>query len=114
MVKIVNPDELEEYSPARHYDIFNRQIVGKPMGAEKMSVALGRIVPGGWAEIHTHDDSEHCHYMLKGEVVITMPDDSIKVSAGQAVWTGVREPHGMRNESNQEALYVVISAPLSP
>ncbi|MBI4282547.1 MAG: cupin domain-containing protein [Chloroflexi bacterium] len=114
MVKVIKPEESEEYSPPRHYDIFNRQIVGRAMGAEKMSVALGRISPGGWAEIHTHDSSEHCHYILQGEVVVTMPNGSIKVTAGQAVWTGVREPHGMRNETNQDALYLVISAPLSP
>jgi|GEM_PF-2558409 quercetin dioxygenase-like cupin family protein len=113
MVKVINPEELEEYSPAKHYDIFNRQIVGSPMGADKTSVALGRIVPGGLAEIHTHDNSEHCHYMLKGEIVITMPDDSIEITAGQAVWTGVNEPHGMSNESTEEALYLVISAPLA-
>ena len=113
MVKIIRPEELEEYSPARHYDIFNRQIVGRPMGAEKMSVALGRIEPGGWAEIHTHDNSEHCHYMLQGDVIITMPNESVKVTEGQAVWTGVGEAHGMSNEGTQEALYLVISAPLS-
>lgn len=114
MVKVIKPEELEEYSPPRHYDIFNRQMVGRTMGAEKMSVALGRISPGGWAEIHTHDSSEHCHYILKGEVVVTMPNGSINVTEGQAVWTGVREPHGMRNETNQDALYLVISAPLAP
>ena len=114
MVKVIKPEELEEYSPPRHYDIFNRQMVGRPMGAEKMSVALGRISPGGWAEIHSHDGSEHCHYILKGEVIVTMPNGSVKVSEGQAVWTGVREPHGMRNETAQDALYLVISAPLAP
>ncbi len=112
MVKVVSPEELEEFSPPRHYDIFNRQIVGRPIGAEKMGVALGRIVPGGWAEIHTHENSEHCHYVLKGEVVVTTPDGNITVKAGQAVWTAVMEPHGMRNVSSEEALYLVITAPL--
>ena len=112
MVKIIDPEELEEYSPDRHYDIFNRQMVGRVMGAEKMGVALGRIKPGGWAEIHTHEDSEHCHYLLKGGVTITTPDKTIEVVQGQAVWTGAKEPHGMINNGNQEALYLVISAPI--
>jgi len=113
MVKIISLESLDEYSPPRHYDIFNKQIVGRSMGAEKMSVALGRIEPGGWAEIHTHDNSEHCHFMLKGEVTVTMPNDNIRVQEGQAVWTGANEAHGMKNEGSQEALYLVVSAPLS-
>lgn len=41
-----------------------------------------------------------------------MPDESNKVMQGQAVWTGSKEPHGMINNSDQEALYLVISVPI--
>ena len=111
MVQIINPEELEGYSPPRHNDVINKRMVGERIGSSKMSVSLGRMSPGGLTEMHSHNNSEQFHYVLKGEITITSTDGNFKLTEGRAVWAAVGEPHGMMNESNHDALYLVFTAP---
>ena len=114
MVKVINPEELEGYSPPGHNDTINKRMVGKNIGSVKMTVSLGRMAPGGLTEIHSHDSSEQFHYVLKGEVTITSPDGNLKLTEGRACWAAAGEPHGMMNETDQDNIYLVFTAPTTP
>ena len=113
MAKMINPEELEEFTPPGHGGVVNKQIAGKNTGALKMGLSLGRMAPGGLTEMHSHDSAEQLHYVLKGEVTITGPDGSFKLTEGRAVWTPIGEPHGMMNETDQDNVYLVFTAPIS-
>ena len=111
MVKIIDPEEMEGYSPLGHNAVVNKQMVGKNIGSSKMNAALGRMAPGGLTEMHSHDNSEQFHYVLKGEVTITSPDGNFKLAEGRGCWSAAGELHGMLNETSQDSIYLVFTAP---
>ncbi len=111
MVKMIDPEVLEGYSPPGHNAVVNKQMVGKKTGSVRMNAALGRMAPGGLTEIHSHENAEQFHYVLKGEITITSPDGNFKLTEGRACWSGAGEPHGMMNETAQEITYLVFTAP---
>ena len=111
MVKVIRPEELEEYSPPGHNDVISKQLVGKGMGASKMTVSLGRISPGGLVDTHSHEHSEQCYYIIRGEITVTSVNGSTKLTEGMVFWIGTSEPHGMSNESQADALYISFTAP---
>ncbi|MFC1906388.1 cupin domain-containing protein [Chloroflexota bacterium] len=110
MPKVINPQELEGYSPPGHGGVINKQMVDKNTGSLKIKVAMGRQAPGGITEMHSHDSSEQLHFVLKGEVTITGPDGNFKITEGMAVLTPPGEAHGMMNETDQDNHYLVVSA----
>jgi quercetin dioxygenase-like cupin family protein len=98
---------------ARHEGVSMKVIVDKSTGSQSMWVGIGQFAAGGEVDIHTHEHSEHCYYILKGEIIVTDNVGRHRITEGMGCWIAMNEPHGMVNESNETAVYFVVSAPSS-
>lgn len=110
MVEHIKPEGLKEFTPPAHDFVVNKQLVGKHIGSTKMTVTLGRMAPGGDTAQHKHDE-EQCHYVLSGEITITSPEGNFVVKPGECSWYAPGQLHGMKNESKNDCVYLVITAP---
>ena len=112
-MKVINPEEVETFVPADHFNMISRTLVGKEIGATKISVGLGTIRPGGGSAKHSHENSEQCHYVLRGELTVTTEQGTKIIQAGMVGWTAAGEDHEVRNNGKEDAHYLVITAPPS-
>jgi mannose-6-phosphate isomerase-like protein (cupin superfamily) len=78
-----------------------------------LSVIQERMPPGNAEVRHFHHRAQQFFYILAGEAVIEVDGRSMTLSAGQGVSIPVGKPHQMKNESNADVHFLVISQPPS-
>ncbi|MBI2909284.1 MAG: cupin domain-containing protein [Chloroflexi bacterium] len=113
-MQVIDPEELAEYVPANHLNMVSRRLIGREMGATKLNVVLAVMHPGGFAPRHSHENSEHCHYVLTGELTITTAQGARTLGAGMIEWIPPGEEHEVRNNGAEDVRYIGITAPPSP
>ena len=111
MVRIIDPGLIQGNSLPGHATVVSRSLVGRDPASLTMTVSIGTMAPGGVTELHKHDQSEHFHFMLKGDVTITTPDSNFVLKEGMGCWTAMGELHGMMNETDKESVYMAVTAP---
>ena len=111
MFAVIKPEELSGNSGAGHNGITLKPIVGKNMGSAGLSVNLVEVEPGGVLDAHRHQISEHCYYILEGEMLVVTDTSRLLLTQGMAIWIGPNELHGIANESNKPTKYLAITAP---
>ena len=85
---------------------------GKNVGAQKLSMNVATIPPGGVAYAHIHVDFEVMLYILEGKVRHEYgPDLSIKVEneAGDFIFIEPGVPHEVCNMSETEEVVAVVA-----
>jgi len=110
-MRVINPEELETRAPAGHFDVVTRRLISKEIGATKLRISQGVIQPGGGSIRHTHEDSEQCFYILRGELTVTSEQGSKTIHTGMIAWTPAGEGHEMRNNGKEDTHYLSITAP---
>jgi len=110
---IVDPNRLEGYSPPKHYLTTLKELAGPSTGSKGLAVRLGQVEPGGGAELHTHDDSDHCFCVLEGILTVTDGKESWTVKAGQSLYIAPGEPHQVTNQGGGLLRYLVITSPIT-
>ena len=72
------------------------------------------FAPPGNAEIrHMHHQSRQFMYVLSGEITIEVEHDTLVLKAGEGIEIPPQTYHQFRNESQDDARYLVISSPRS-
>jgi len=75
---------------------------------------IEEAMPPGTAEIsHYHNDTRQFFYMLSGELIVTMADDSHTLPALSGLEVAPRVPHRVQNCGREVAKFLVISVPPS-
>lgn len=73
---------------------------------------ISERMPSGTAEVrHSHSRARQFFYMLSGEVVMEIDGQIEILAAHQGVEIAPGVPHQIRNESGQDAEFLVISQP---
>ncbi len=79
----------------------------------QLSVIQERM-PAGTAEVrHFHHRAQQFFYVLAGTAVMEVESRSIVLTAGEGIWIPAGTPHQMRNDSDDEVHFLVISQPPS-
>ena len=78
-----------------------------------LSVIQERM-PSGASEIrHFHHQAQQFFYILSGNAEMEVEGETHSLAAGQGIWVPAGVPHQMKNQSNSDVHFLVISQPPS-
>jgi mannose-6-phosphate isomerase-like protein (cupin superfamily) len=80
---------------------------------DDLSVIQERVPPGRFEVRHLHRKARQFFYILSGEATMVLGNQPIKLTANQAIEIPPGAAHQFRNDSNEEVVFLVISAPKS-
>lgn len=69
------------------------------------------LLPGQAQKVHAHDDSDKVYYVLEGTGRFTVGEEEEDLGEGWAVIARAGEPHGIRNETEENLVLLVTMAP---
>lgn len=69
------------------------------------------LLPGQAQKVHAHEGSDKIYYVLEGAGRFTVGDEEQELSAGNAVIARAGEPHGVRNDTEENLVILVTMAP---
>ncbi len=67
--------------------------------------------PGQMQKVHSHAENDKIYYIVRGELKVIVGEESRVLTPGQAVLAAAGEPHGVVNESSEDAISLVFMAP---
>jgi quercetin dioxygenase-like cupin family protein len=79
-------------------------------GAEKLSITLVEMEPGGFQHSH-HHDPEQMYYILEGSGWMTVDGEEQKVEAGDCLFFPSQAEHGLNNSDDGVLRYLSASSP---
>jgi oxalate decarboxylase/phosphoglucose isomerase-like protein (cupin superfamily) len=87
------------------------RIYSGPLACENFAFLVNRQLPGKGGSHHAHDGAEEVYVLLQGEAVLRVGDEDIAMKPLDAVRVQPQVLHSTRNESTEDALWLVIGAP---
>lgn len=69
------------------------------------------LMPGQEQKVHTHDSSDKIYYVLQGSARFTIANEEQDLGPGNAVIARAGDPHGVRNDTGENAVLLVTMAP---
>ncbi len=69
------------------------------------------LLPGQSQKVHAHEDSDKVYYVLEGTGRFTVDDEERDLPQGHAVIAPAGEPHGVRNDTQENLVILVTMAP---
>ncbi len=69
------------------------------------------LLPGQAQKVHAHEGSDKIYYVLQGAGRFTVGDEERDLGEGHAVIARAGEPHGVRNETDENLVLLVTMAP---
>ncbi|GAA1150585.1 helix-turn-helix domain-containing protein [Nesterenkonia lutea] len=84
-----------------------------PRGVKNFALMVSVLHPGQGSgeELYAHTGDEECVYVLTGEVVIRTEEKEYELSSGDVLALEPRRPHGYKNQGQNEAKLLWITAP---
>lgn len=67
--------------------------------------------PGQQQKVHTHAENDKVYYVLRGRLRVTVGRDDRDLSVDEMALAAAGEPHGIANDSDQDAVCLVFMAP---
>ncbi len=89
---------------------------GKPAKANqfqsgRMFVDYYMLAPGDEQKPHVHADNDKLYFVLEGSGRFLVGDQEHLLGAGEGCVAGAGEPHGVRNDSGEHLVLLVVMAP---
>jgi mannose-6-phosphate isomerase-like protein (cupin superfamily) len=69
------------------------------------------LLPGQSQKVHAHEGSDKVYYVLRGTGHFSVGEEERDLSEGNAVIARAGDPHGVRNETQQDLVILVTMAP---
>ena len=69
------------------------------------------LLPGQAQKVHAHEGSDKIYYVIEGTGRFTVGDEETDLDRGNAVIARSGEPHGVRNETQENLVLLVTMAP---
>jgi mannose-6-phosphate isomerase-like protein (cupin superfamily) len=98
---------------AEHYDWGDGCEGWRLATGPELSVILERIPPGGAELKHYHDRARQCFFVLSGRATMEIGDQRLELQAQQACTVLPGVPHSITNPTEEDLMFLVISAPTS-
>lgn len=80
---------------------------------DDLSVIQERVPPGKLEAKHFHRTSRQFFFILEGQATIEVDGNAVVLNKHQGIEIAPTVPHQFRNESNNDVVFLVISAPKS-
>lgn len=78
-----------------------------------LSIIQERVPPGGSEVKHYHEKSHQFFFVLSGEATLEIEDQKIVLGPHQGLSVPPRVSHSLRNETDQDLSFIVVSSPMS-
>lgn len=69
------------------------------------------LLPGQSQKVHSHEGSDKVYYVLEGTGHFTVSGEERDLTEGHAVLAPAGEPHGVRNDTEENLVLLVTMAP---
>jgi mannose-6-phosphate isomerase-like protein (cupin superfamily) len=69
------------------------------------------LLPGQSQKVHAHEGSDKVYYVLRGTGSFTVGEEKRDLGEGHAVIARAGDPHGVRNETQEDLIILVTMAP---
>ena len=83
------------------------------LATEDLSVIEERMPPGTFEQRHRHARARQFFYVLEGEATLELDGSVQRLHRGEGLHVSPGSAHQMRNESQGDVRFVVVSAPKS-
>jgi quercetin dioxygenase-like cupin family protein len=88
-----------------------RNVVNKDgTGAPRIILLSSELPPGKVHLLHRHPNVEQIMYVLKGSCIALSEEEPVRLKEGDAVFIAQGEWHGIRNDTDEPAVTLVIYA----
>jgi quercetin dioxygenase-like cupin family protein len=77
---------------------------------ERMFCDVYCLLPGQAQKVHAHDDADKIYVVLSGRPTAILGDEERALEGGQAAWAPAGVPHGVRNDTAEQATLLVFQA----
>lgn len=112
---ILTKSHIDAIPEIKHVHQFNDNAIRHTIslsdivGLTKFGLHLVRVAPGNeTTQHHSHEESDEFIYMLSGELSLRYGDENYPLNAGDFVgFPAHGAAHSMRNESNDDAVYLM-------
>ena len=81
------------------------------VNTDELSIIVEKMPPQTFEDMHYHCKSRQFFYVLSGEAVMNLSNESEKLTAGMGIEVSPMEAHQMANISETETEFIVISMP---
>ena len=69
------------------------------------------LLPGQAQKVHAHEGSDKVYYVLRGTGRFSVGEEERDLGEGHAVIARAGDPHGVRNETQEDLVLLVAMAP---
>lgn len=80
-------------------------------GNAKQSLAEARLPPGRKTRLHKHHLTEELYYIIKGNAIMILGDQTFVVSTGDTIAIPPGTPHSLENHSPEELVLLCCCSP---
>jgi transcriptional regulator with XRE-family HTH domain len=67
--------------------------------------------PGASCERPSSYPGEECGFILKGELTVTVGEETVRLKVGDSIHYQRHQPHAWRNEGNEECIVIWVASP---
>lgn len=109
-MEFISKDSIVEFE---NPGVISRQLINPDNShSDKVTVTEVHLKPGAKQGRHTHEFSEQIWYALKGNGKLLLADNEERIfTAGDAVRFESNDIHGLYNDSDEEFIYISVTAP---
>ena len=87
------------------------RIYSGPLACENFAFIVNRQEPGDQGVMHAHDVAEEVYVLLSGRASFLTEDEVVPLEPLDAVRVAAGIQHTTRNDSDEDAMWLVIGAP---
>jgi mannose-6-phosphate isomerase-like protein (cupin superfamily) len=98
--------QVETHQPFQRYDGFQLALLAQ---TSELNIRVNRLEDR--IKRHTHPSSHHFLYFIKGQVEISVGDQTRGVGAGDFVTIPRGTPHAMHSVGDSEAVFLDVASP---
>lgn len=98
---------------AKHYQWGDQCDGWHLLDSPALSVIQERMPPGASEQPHYHKFAQQLFYILSGEAEFTVDGTRLTLSLGDSITIKPGQVHGLKNSTEAELLFLVISQPRS-
>lgn len=98
---------------AKHYQWGDQCDGWHLLDSPDLSVIQERMPPGASEQLHYHQYAQQLFYILSGEAEFTVDETRSTLSLGDSITIRPNQVHALKNSTDAELLFLVISQPRS-
>ncbi len=87
-----------------------REVIGKTLLADRISMVLTQVAPGGGFYVHA-DDYGHLFYFLAGTGIVKVGEEEFLARPGTVVQVAAGEAHSYVNMGTEDLILISLNLP---